>query len=142
MVGVSGAPPETSAFSRPPKRLPPSKLYAIWLIYGIYLYFSMWLGTAMGNGPPPLWLNDIMFVTWKDYMMIPLLFVAAGMVVEDRKAVRTLVIITAFSLLMIDRSALMESLSRNFATFDESKRDSGFQAYPPPVRHRRLWMEN
>ena len=33
------------------KRLPKSKLYLIWLVFGIYLYFSMWLGTALGNAP-------------------------------------------------------------------------------------------
>src|ERR1700739_1681007 len=27
------------------KHLPPSKLYLIWFIYGVYLYFSMWIGT-------------------------------------------------------------------------------------------------
>ena len=26
------------------KRLPKSKLYGIWLIFGVYLYFSMWFG--------------------------------------------------------------------------------------------------
>ena len=28
------------------KRLPKSKLYILWLIFGIYLYISMWWGTA------------------------------------------------------------------------------------------------
>ena len=29
------------------KRLPKSKLYIIWLVFGIYLYLSLWLGTAI-----------------------------------------------------------------------------------------------
>jgi hypothetical protein len=78
------------------KRLPKSKLYLIWLVFGVYLYFSMWMGAALGNAPAPLWLSDINFVTWKDYMVIPLLFVATALVVEDRKAVRTVILITAF----------------------------------------------
>ena len=80
------------------KHLPKSKLYAVWLVYGVYLYFSMWIGTALGNAPAPLWLSDLNFVTWKDYMLIPLLFVAASLVIEDRKAIRTIVILTAISL--------------------------------------------
>jgi putative inorganic carbon (hco3(-)) transporter len=107
------------------KRLPKSRLYFIWLIFGIYLYFSMWYGTALGNSPPPLWITDLNFATWKDYMLIPLMFVAAGLVVEDRKAVRTVVLITAFTLLFIDRSCLLESLSRTWGTFDENKRSVG-----------------
>src|SRR5271154_1826379 len=54
------------------KRLPKSMLYVIWFVFGVYLYCSMWLGTALGNGPAPLWLSDLNFVTWKDYMLMPL----------------------------------------------------------------------
>lgn len=111
------------------KHLPKSKLYAVWLIFGIFLYVSMWYGAALGNAPAPLWLSDDNFTTWKDYMMIPLTFVAAGLVVEDRKAVRTVILITAITLLFIDRSCLLESMSRTWGTFDENKRDSGPLGY-------------
>ena len=111
------------------KHIPKSKLYAIWLVFAVYMYFSMWIGTALGNGPPPLWLTDVNFMTWKDYMLTPLVFVAAGLVIEDRKAVRMVVIITAISLLFIDRSALMDSMSRTWGTFDENKRDGGPLGY-------------
>src|SRR5580698_8894434 len=109
--------------------LPKSKLYLIWFIFGVYLYFSMWIGTGLGNAPAPLWLSDANFVTWKDYMLIPLVFVAASLVIEDRKAVRTVVILTAISLLFIDRSSLFESMSRTWTTFDEDKRSGGPLAY-------------
>ncbi|GGA76531.1 hypothetical protein GCM10011507_29910 [Edaphobacter acidisoli] len=107
------------------KRLPPSKLFTVWLIYAAYLYCSMWLGTALGLSRAPLWLNDTNFVTWKDYILIPLVFVAASLVIEDRKAIRNIVFITAISLLFIDRASLMESLSHSWAAFDENKRDPG-----------------
>lgn len=111
------------------KKLPKSKLYTLWLIFSIYLYLSMWLGTLMSNAPAPLWLSDINFVTWKDYMLIPLIFVAAGLVIEDRRAIRTVIIITAAALLFIDRSSLLESLSRSWTNFDESKRSGGPLSY-------------
>lgn len=107
------------------KRLPKSKLYLTWFIFGVYTYLSMWLGFGMGNAPAPFWLSDINFVTWKDYMILPLVFVAAGLVIEDRRAVRTIVILLAFSLFLVDRSSLLESLSRNWSSFDENKRDPG-----------------
>jgi O-antigen ligase len=111
------------------KRLPKSKLYLIWLGFAIYLYLSMWLGTALGNAPPPLWLDNANFVTWKDYILIPLIFAATGLVVEDRKAVRIIIILTAFSLLFIDRSSLLESLTRTWTNFDEDKRGGGPLGY-------------
>ncbi len=111
------------------KRLPKSKLYIIWLVFAVYLYFSMWIGTALGNAPAPLWLDNPNFVTWKDYILIPLIFVATGLVVEDRKAVRIVILLTAFSLLFIDRSSLLESLSRTWTNFDEDKRGGGPLGY-------------
>lgn len=111
------------------KQLPKSKLYGIWLVFGIYLYLSMWIGTVLGNAPAPIWLSDVNFVTWKDYMLIPLVFLAAGLVIEDRKAIRTVILITAICLLFIDRSCIMESMSRSWANFDENKRGGGPLAY-------------
>jgi len=107
------------------KRLPKSKLYIIWLFIGVYLYFSTWLGAALGNAPAPLWLSNLNFVAWKDYMVIPLLFVATSLVVEDRKAVRMVILITAITLLVIDRGCILEFRNHSMATFDESKRDVG-----------------
>jgi O-antigen ligase len=113
------------------KSLPKSKLYSIWLVYGAYLYVSMWIGTVLGNAPAPLWISDANFATWKDYMIIPLVFWAAGMVIEDRKSIRMVVILAALALVLIDRSNLMESLSRNWSSFDEQKRDPGPLGYGP-----------
>lgn len=107
------------------KKLPKSSLYTTWLVFGIYMYISMWLGALLGNAPAPLWLSDINFSTWKDYMLMPLIFAAAGLVVEDRKSAKTVILITAFSLLMIDRSSLLDSMSRSWGHFDENKRDAG-----------------
>lgn len=107
------------------KRLPPSRLYVTWLLFGIYLYCSLWIGTAMSNAPPPLWLSDVNFVTWKDYMLLPLLFVAGSLVIEDRKSLRNVIILTAISLLIIDKAVIANSLSRTWTNFDENKRDPG-----------------
>ena len=111
------------------KRLPKSKLYGIWLVIGIYLYFSMWMGAGLGKAPLPLWLKDNNFLLWKSYMMTPLVFVATSLVVEDRKSIRTVIIITAITLLFIDRSCILESMQHSWANFDENKRDLGPLAY-------------
>lgn len=111
------------------KRLPKSRLIWIWFAFGFYLYLSMWMGTALTAAPAPLWLHDANFVTWKDYMLTPLVFVAAAMTLDDRKTIRTAIMIAAFSLFMIDRSSLMESLSHTWTSFDEDKRSGGPLGY-------------
>lgn len=107
------------------KQLPKSKLYITWLIIGVYLYLSMWLGTALGNAPAPLWLSDANFLNWKDYIVIPLVFVATSLVVEDRKAVRMTILLTLIAILFIDRSSILGDLNHSWGVFDESKRDPG-----------------
>jgi O-antigen ligase len=76
-----------------------------------------------------LWLSDQNFVTWKDYMLMPLLLVATALVIKSRRDVKTVIIITAISLLLIDRSSILESMSRSFNHFDESKRSAGPLAF-------------
>ena len=113
------------------KRPPPSRMYLTWILFVGYMYLSMWIGTALGHAPAPLWLSDNNFVLWKDYLLLPLLLLAAGMVIETRQHLRTTLIIVAVSLFLVDRSALLESLSHSWAVFDESKRTSGPIAYGP-----------
>ena len=107
------------------KRLPSSRLYLIWLVISVYLYISMWLGVANGISPAPLWTSDANFATWKEYMLVPLVFVATTLVVEDRKSIKMVIIFTAITLVIIDRSCILEAMSRSWAAFDETKRDRG-----------------
>ena len=107
------------------KRLPPSRVYLIWLVIGAYLYLSMWVGVANGISPAPVWTSDSNFATWKDYMLVPLVFVATTLVVEDRNAIKLIIIFTAITLLIIDRSCILAAMSRSWAAFDETKRDRG-----------------
>jgi putative inorganic carbon (HCO3(-)) transporter len=111
------------------KRLPKSKIYLVWFVFGAYLYVSMWMGAALGNAPYPIWSPEMNFVAWKAYMLIPLIFVATCLVVEDRRAVRTVILITALSVLFIDRSVILENLTRSWVSFDEDKRNVGPLAY-------------
>jgi putative inorganic carbon (hco3(-)) transporter len=113
------------------KRLPKSNIYNIWLIFGIYLYISMWYGSMLGNAPLPLWVDDPNVAIWKDFMLIPLTFVATSLVVEDRQAVRRVILITAIAVVLVDRSCILESLSRSWSSFNEEKRFSGPLAFGP-----------
>ena len=113
------------------KRPPPSRMYFTWLAFAFYMYLSMWIGVALSNAPPPIWLSDLNFLAFKDYMIFPLLLLAASMVVETRQQIRTVVLLTAISLFLVDRSALLESLSHSWSVYDESKRTSGPIAFGP-----------
>ena len=40
------------------KHLPKSKLYLIWFVFGVYLYFSMWIGHGARKCSGAFWLSD------------------------------------------------------------------------------------
>ncbi len=112
------------------KHLPKSKLYLIWLVYGIYLYISMWLGYWMGKEPAPLWLSNANFVVWKEYMLVPLLFVAASLLVEDRKAIKIVIFLTALTLFGIDFLSIHSGgAARSATTYSDALRGSGPLAF-------------
>ena len=64
-------------------------------------------------------------------MLLPLVFVAAGLLLEDRKSIRTMIILVAITVFLIDKSALAESLSHSWSAFNEDKRGSGPIEYGP-----------
>jgi putative inorganic carbon (hco3(-)) transporter len=113
------------------KKPPASKIFLFWVMLGLYCYLSMWFGTILGHEPAPLWTGDANFAAWKDYMTLPLLFVAASMVLEERRQIRTVILLTAASVFLVDRNALLESLSHSWAVFDENKRTAGPLEYGP-----------
>jgi O-antigen ligase len=90
----------------------------------------MWYGALVGGVPLPLWITDANFAMWKDYMLLPIVMVAGGLVIEDRKSVRTLLIVALLTILVIDKGAIQNSIgSRTMTHFDESKRDGGPLGY-------------
>jgi O-antigen ligase len=112
------------------KHFPKSKLYLIWLVYGIYLYISMWMGYEMGTMPAPVSLTDGSFVVWKEYMEVPLVFVATALLVEDRKSIKIVIFLTALTLFGIDFISIhSSSAARASATFDEALRPAGPLGY-------------
>ena len=113
------------------KRLPPSGLFPVWILFVFYLYIAMWLGALMGHAPLPLWLSDANFVAWKDYLILPMVFFASSLLLEERKQIRIALIIMSVSIILVDRSALLESLSHSWVVFDDNKRTSGPIAYGP-----------
>jgi len=58
----------------------------------------MWIGYEMGTMPAPVFLTEGSFVVWKEYMEVPLVFVATALLVEDRKAIKMVIFLTALTL--------------------------------------------
>lgn len=91
----------------------------------VYLYLSLWWGAVFTGGELPLWLNSPRLAAYKDYVAMLMLCVVASQVLQTRKHVSILLGCVFVSLLLIDRSALFESLIHDWSHFDEDKRQGG-----------------
>ncbi|PYP93180.1 MAG: hypothetical protein DMG65_01530 [Candidatus Angelobacter sp. Gp1-AA117] len=99
------------------------------LAFAAFLYVSLWQGALYLRSDFPLLPTDPRFSVWKDYMAMPLLFVVTMAAIRTRRQVQLVLLLVCFSILVVDRSALMNVLSHNFSHFDEGKRDGGPLGY-------------
>jgi putative inorganic carbon (HCO3(-)) transporter len=116
-------------FLRSELSVPRTPLNKALLVSVVFLYLSMWRGAFYLSTPFPIFPTDPRFAVWKDYMAMPLLFVATLGAIRTRSQIKLVFLIVCLSVLMVDRSALLNVLSHNFAHFDEGKRDGGPLGY-------------
>jgi len=62
------------------------------IIMGIYLYILLWTGSSYLNFSAPISLNDERLQAWKNYMILPLLFVIVVNNIKDRHQMKKLMI--------------------------------------------------
>lgn len=109
--------------------IPRTPLNRALLIFAAFLYLSLWQGAVYLHSDYPLLPSDPRFSVWKDYMAMPLVFVATMGAIRTRQQVQLVLLMVCLSILVVDRSALMNVLSHNFSHFDEGKRDGGPLGY-------------
>ena len=101
-----------------PKR---SKLNKILVLFCVFTFFSLVAGT-FNLGSDTL-LDRVR--TWKDYMALPLLFVASSAVIQTRKQFVTATALICFSVLLVNRSVALEIREHDTTHFSEQKREAG-----------------
>ena len=109
--------------------LPQTPLNKALLLFAVFLYISLWRGSFYLSAPLPIMPSDPRVAVWKDYMAMPLLFVAAVGAIRTPAQIKLVFLIVCVSILLVDRSALMNVLSHSFEHFDENKRDGGPLGY-------------
>lgn len=109
--------------------IPHSKLNKWILAFVLYSFLSLWYGSFATSQPLPLWISDPRFAAWKDYMAMPLLYVASSAVLRDRRHMRWMMMLMCLSILVVDYSAVREIMSHDFSHFDENKRNGGPLGY-------------
>lgn len=108
---------------------PKTNLTGILLLFAVFCYFSLWEGSFFLNAPLPLSINDDRFADWKNYVEMFLLAIVVATAIKEKSQVRVLLILMAFSVLLVNRSYYSTLSGRDLSHFSYDVRDAGPLGY-------------
>lgn len=110
--------------------IPKAPICRFLLMLTVFSYFSLWEGAYFINAPLPLWISDPRFSDWKNYVEMFFMMMVVSSAIRDKKQVRTLFIIMAFSVLAVNRNYMNILANRDLSHFSyEGRVDEGLMGY-------------
>ncbi len=76
--------------------------------YALYAYFTLWNGTFNFHLPAPLDISEPRLQTWKNYMVLPLLFFIVFNNTKEKKELVRLFVFMCLTIILMNRSTLFE----------------------------------
>src|SRR5438270_456765 len=83
------------------------------------------LGSFVIGAPLPLWFSDPRLSDWKNYMVMPLIFLIAVNAITTKKQMQTLLVLMCLSVILLDRSFVNLMSGRDMSSFSYDMRDAG-----------------
>lgn len=124
------------AKSEDPKNLRPFFLptpFNKWIVLlVIYTYLGLWFGSLYLGIPAPLGFSNPRFMVWKNFMVLPLIFLVIVNNVKNRQQIQILVLLMTASMLFMDRSVVNMLGGRDLSSFDKELRVAGTFSYLGP----------
>ncbi len=94
-----------------------------------FYYISLWRGAFFLDGSLPLWFDNVRLVDYKNFMVMPLLTLAAALTLRTRRQLAIVLAICAATAFAVDLSYLKSSIGRDFTHYSEVTRDAGPLGY-------------
>jgi hypothetical protein len=109
--------------------LPKNKWGLLILVYGLFTYGSLCLGSSYLGQPLPL-LGDQRFATWQEYMVMPALLLLVAATGPTKRQMWAIVVVMCLSTLAADKSFWNTVSDRDFSTYsDDLHQESGSMGY-------------
>lgn len=99
------------------------------LITGIVYFISLFRGSFYIGAPLPIWITDPRFSDWKNYMVLPVLFLTVAAVIKDVTKMKILIVLMVLSTLLVNRSFYSTTSGRDYTHFSYEVRDAGPLGY-------------
>ncbi len=112
----------------PPIRRRPFVL-AFLVFLAVFYYISLWRGSFYLGYSLPLWFNDVRLVDYKNFVVMPLLTLAAILVVHSRRQVALILLLCGMTALAVDYSYYRGSIGKSFDHYSEEVSDAGALGY-------------
>jgi putative inorganic carbon (HCO3(-)) transporter len=111
---------------RPFEKTPLNVLLGIWAVFH---YVSLWRGWLYLGGDMPLLFGNERFSDWKNYMVMPLIFLLVAAAIKQKKQMVILLGLMLFGLLRVDIGFYRTVSERDLTHFSYSLRYAGMLGY-------------
>jgi putative inorganic carbon (hco3(-)) transporter len=98
-------------------------------LFAVFCYLSLWEGSFFVNAPLPLWITDVRFSVWKNYVEMFLLALVVASAIKEKRQVQILLGLMVISVLLVNRSYYSTLSGRDLTHFSYSVRDAGPLGY-------------
>lgn len=102
------------------------------VVFILYTYVGLWQGSSFLGLPSPLSFSDVRVQTWKNYVILPLLFFITVNNIKDKKRMQWLVFIMVLVILVSGLYFFQNYRYIGKTVFREAKRMSGTFSYLGP----------
>jgi putative inorganic carbon (HCO3(-)) transporter len=108
---------------------PHTALNGFLIFWTIFHYVSLCQGSFFLNTRLPLWTSDFRFSVWKNYMIMPLVFIVVAAAIKDRKQFKILLVLMCLTVLRANLGFHNTVSGRDFSHFSYGLRYAGAFGY-------------
>jgi putative inorganic carbon (HCO3(-)) transporter len=109
--------------------IPKTPLNRSLAVLAVLFYVALWRGSFYLNTPFPLSFDDPRVSNFKNYMIMPLLFLLVVAAIREIKQIKIIIVLMALSTAVVNFSFWISTRSRDFSHFSYDTRDAGVLGY-------------
>ncbi|MCB0262128.1 MAG: O-antigen ligase family protein [Calditrichaeota bacterium] len=102
------------------------------IIIVLWTHLSLWRGSSFLGTGNPITAGNPRFITWKNFVMLPLLYFIVVNNIKEKKHIQYLLILMALSMLFMDRNFYSNFSSKDHSSYNDSLRIAGTFTYLGP----------
>lgn len=108
---------------------PQTPLNVFLIVWAVFHYVSLWRGAWFLGSDLPLWVSDPRFSNWKNYMIMPLVFMTVAAAIKEKRQMQILLGLMVVSVVRNNIGFYNTVSERDFSHFSYGLRYAGTLGY-------------